>query len=311
MVAWDAQVIQVPNIEANRVLVAGASGQLGGAIAGKLLAAGVPVRALARNRGRLAPLGAAGAETAAVDLLDLSKLTEACRGVAQIIATANNNMGKAAASPMKVDLAGYQNLCAAARNTGVRRLLYVSFRGVSQYLPVDIFRLKWYIEDAIRRSGVPSVILRPTAFMDVWIDQLIAGDIRRKGAATLFGDGSAVANYIAVDDVAEFAVKILGREEVVNEIVELGGPSNISYNDLTTLIERRLQSPGKRRHLPVALLKLLPPLVRPFNEVAARMISLGYYAATLSRPFPDWKVSADRFGVRPRSVEEYVNALPQ
>src|SRR5439155_18365091 len=116
MVAWDAQVIHVPNIEANRVLVAGASGQLGGAIAGKLLAAGVPVRALARNRGRLEPLGAAGAETAAVDLLDLSKLTEACRGVAQIIATANNNMGKAAASPMKVDLAGYQNLCAAARN---------------------------------------------------------------------------------------------------------------------------------------------------------------------------------------------------
>jgi len=309
-VAWYAQVIHVPNIEANRVLVAGASGQLGGAIARKLLAGGVPVRALARNRGRLEPLASAGAEIAAVDLLDLSKLTEACRGVGQVIATANNNMGSRATSPMKVDLAGYQNLCAAVRNSGVRRLLYVSFRGVSQNLPVDIFRLKWYIEDAIRRSGVPYVILRPTAFMDVWIDQLIAGDIRRKGAATLFGDGTAVANYIAVDDVAEFAVKILERGEVVNEMVEMGGPSNISYNDLTTLIERRLQAPGKRRHLPVVLLKLLPPVVKPFNEVAARMISLGYYAATLSRPFPDWKTSADRFGVEPRTVEEYVNSLP-
>ncbi len=295
----------------NRVLVVGATGQLGGVITRRLLAAGVPVRALARRRDKLAALETKGAEIAPVDLLDLAKLTDACRGISQIIATANNNMGKGATSPMRIDLAGYQNLIAAVRNTGVRRLLYVSFRGVSPHLPVDIFRLKWYIEDAIRRSGVPYVILRPTAFMDVWIDQLIADGIRKKGVAMVFGDGTAVANYIAVEDVAEFAVKILARDDVMNEVVDLGGPSDMSYNDLTTLIERRLQAPGKRRHIPVAAMKLLPPLVRPFNEVAARMMTLGLYAATLSRPFPEWKVSADRFGVAPRTVEQYVNALPR
>jgi hypothetical protein len=178
----------------NRVLVVGATGQLGGVIARKLIAARVPVRALARRRDKLEALAAPGVEIAAIDLLDLAKLTEACRGISQIIATANNNMGKGAASPMRIDLAGYQNLCAAARNTGVRRLLYVSFRGASPHLPVDIFRLKWHIEDVIRRSGVPYVILRPTAFMDVWIDQVIADGIRKKGVATLFGDGTAVAN---------------------------------------------------------------------------------------------------------------------
>ena len=36
----------------------------------------------------------------------------------------------------------------AARTTGVRRLIYVSYRGVAQDAPVDIFRVKWYIEDA-------------------------------------------------------------------------------------------------------------------------------------------------------------------
>ena len=85
----------------------------------------------------------------------------------------------------------------------------------------------------------------------------------------------------------------------------------ISYNDLTTLIERRLQTRGKRRHIPVVAMKVLPPLIRPFNEVAARMVSLGHFAATLSRPFPEWKASADRFGVAPRTVEQYVNALPR
>src|SRR4029450_4427530 len=98
------------------------------------------------------------------------------------------------------------------------------------------------IGDAIRRSGVPYVMLRPTAFMDVWIDQIFAKSIREKGVGTIFGDGTTVANYIAVEDVAEFAVKVLSRTEVTNEAVDAGGPSDLSQNDLVTLIERRLKS---------------------------------------------------------------------
>jgi uncharacterized protein YbjT (DUF2867 family) len=297
------------NVMNSRVLVVGATGQLGSVITRKLLDGGVPVRALARNATALAGL-APRAETAAVDMRDLAKLTEACRGIGQIVATANNNMGAGKTSPAKVDLANYQNLCAAARNTGVRRLIYVSYRGVAQDAPVDIFRVKWYIEDAIRRSGVPWVMLRPTAFMDVWIDQLLAKGIREKGTATIFGDGTAVANYIAVDDVAEFAVKVLARPEIVNEAIDLGGPSNMSQNDLAAVIERRLKSSGKRRHVPVAVMRLLAPVVKPFNEVAARLMTLGLYSATEAGAFPGWKAAADRFGVAPRSVETYVEQMP-
>jgi uncharacterized protein YbjT (DUF2867 family) len=294
-----------------RVLVVGATGLLGGVIAQKLITAGVPIRALARTRDKLAALQSANAEVVAADLLDLPRITEACRGVSQIVATANNNMGKGARSPLRVDLTAYQNLCAAARNAGVRRILYVSLRGATPDVSVDIFRLKWHIEDVIRRSQVPYVILRPTAFMDIWIDQLIAGGIRKNGVTVLFGDGTAVGNYISVNDVAEFAVNIIGREDVVNEVIELGGPSDISLNDLATLVERRLGVPSKRRHVPVAAMKILPPLVKPFNEVAARMMTLGHHAATRSAPFPQWRVVADRFGVSPETVEQYIGRLPR
>ena len=77
----------------SRVLVAGATGQLGSVITRKLIASGTKVRALARNREALAQF-APEAEIAAVDPRDLVNLTEACRGVDQIVATANNNMGK-------------------------------------------------------------------------------------------------------------------------------------------------------------------------------------------------------------------------
>jgi uncharacterized protein YbjT (DUF2867 family) len=290
------------------VLVAGATGQLGRVIVTRLKDAGTPVRALARNAAKLAELHP-GVETVAVDMLDVPRLTDACRGVDQIIATANNNMGTGANSPTRVDVAAYQNLCAAARSAGVRRLIYVSYRGVSQDAPVDIFRVKWYIEDAIRRSGVPYVMLRPTAFMDIWIDELLAKDMRAKGVATIFGDGNRVANYIAVDDVAEFAIKILERPEIVNENVDAGGPSDVTQNYLATLVEQRLNIKAKRRHVPLPLLRLLPPIVRRFNELTARLMTLGLYSAAYAPPFPGWKAAADRFGVQPRTVEEHISRL--
>jgi hypothetical protein len=57
-------------------------------------------------------------------------------------------------------------------------------------------------------------------------------------------------------------------------------------------------------------MKLLPSIVRPFNEVAARLMTLGYYSDTCSQPFPGWKINADRFGVNPRTVEAYLAAPP-
>jgi NADH dehydrogenase len=288
------------------ILVVGATGLLGGVIARKLIAAGTPIRALGRNRQKLEPLAQAGAEVAAVDMLDLARLTEACRGVGQIVATANNALGSGPNSPRRVDLTAYQNLCAAARNSGVRKLVYVSFKGATPDAPVDFFRLKWHIGDAIRRSQVPYVLMQPTAFMDIWIDEILARGIRKNGVTQIFGDGTQISNYVSIDDVAEFAVKILARPDVVKEAIEIGGPSDISLNDLATLVEKRLGVPSKRRHIPMIAMKVLAPIVKPFNEVGGRMMAMGLYSATHAAPFPGWRKAAERFNISPMTVEEYL-----
>ena len=128
------------------------------------------------------------------------------------------------------------------------------------------------------------------------------------GQTSLF-DGTRVSNYIAVDDVAEFAVRILARPDVVNEAVSVGGPSNVTQNHLAALVQRRLNVTAKHRHVPVIAMRLLAPVVRPFNEVAARLMTLGLYSAAYATPFDGWEAPAARFGVSPRSVEAYVDAL--
>jgi hypothetical protein len=56
-------------------------------------------------------------------------------------------------------------------------------------------------------------------------------------------------------------------------------------------------------------MRLLPPVVRPFNEVAARLMTLGLYSAAYAEPFHEWRNAADRFGVQPRTVEQHVSAM--
>ena len=47
-------------------------------------------------------------------------------------------MGSGPTGPTRIDLPAYQNLCASARNAKVRRLLYMSFRGMDSDALVDI-----------------------------------------------------------------------------------------------------------------------------------------------------------------------------
>lgn len=287
------------------VLVAGATGLVGGIVTRKLLAAGVPVRALGRHREKLAALADAGAEAVTVDLLDRPAVARACEGVGQVFTTVNNVMGRGASSPNRVDLPAHESLCSGAKRAGVRRLVYLSGRGMTADDPVDFFRVKHAIEGCIRQSGIPYVMLQAGPFMETWVGMMSDG-MRKKGVAVLFGDGQMVSNFIAVEDVAEFAVRILAREEIVNEAIEVGGPSNISFDALVSLLETQMGVRVKRRRIPRAVLWLGGLALKPFNEVAARLMRLGYFTATRDGRLLDWKVAADRFGVAPMSIEDFI-----
>ena len=289
------------------VVVVGATGALGGAVARRLLAAGVPVRAFGRNRAKLDALAALGAEAVSGDLLDRGAVDAACVGARQLFTSANNVMGSGDASPNRVDLPAYRNVCEAAARHGVRRLVHVSGRGMGGAdSPVDFFRVKHHVDEVVQRCGVPYVILRPTAFLDTWAAMLLGDGIRDKGVAVLFGDGRRVSNFIAIDDVADIAQCILQRDEVHDEIIDIGGPSNLSFLDVAKLVERELGVTAKRRHIPVAVLRLGAVLLRPINEVAARKMALGYFSATRDGSFADWRKSAERFGVSPMTAERFI-----
>lgn len=284
------------------ILVVGATGMLGGNVTRRLVAAGLPVRAMVRDPARI---GVPGVEVVRGDLRDPASLRSAVQGMGQVLTTANSFLGKGATSPTKVDVPGYTALVRAAREAGVERIVHVSAYGVAPGSPVDYFRVKAQVDQAIQQGGVPWVLLKPSAFMDIWYD-VAAKDLAKKGTMQVFGDGTAVSNYIAVDDVAEFCVRVLAQPEIRNEVIDLGGPSNLSGLDFVAAIGRARGVTPKVAHVPLPVLRFLPPLLRPFNEFVARLMSMGYWTATTNNAMPHWRAAADRFGVAPLSVEAWL-----
>jgi nucleoside-diphosphate-sugar epimerase len=113
-------------------------------------------------------------------------------------------------------------------------------------------------------------------------------------------------HFIALDDVADFAVAILSRDDVVNEVIEIGGPSNASFADFAMHVERTLGTRLKRKAVPAPVLRVGRHVVRPFHEVASRLMTMGYWTTLRDRPFNGWRAAAERFGISPRSLETFV-----
>ena len=106
-----------------RILVAGATGQVGGAAIRHLLGAGLEVRALVRDAGKGEPLRALGAEVRLGDVMRPETLALALEGCAGVFSALSSSTNREADT---VEYRGKVNLLSAARRAGARRFVYGS-----------------------------------------------------------------------------------------------------------------------------------------------------------------------------------------
>jgi uncharacterized protein YbjT (DUF2867 family) len=145
------------------VLVLGATGGQGGAVASALLSVGRPVRALVRDPGsdRAAGLGAAGAELATGDFTDPAALGAAMRGASAAFAlTTPFESGPSA------ELQQGQAIIDAATQAEVPFLLFSSVAGALDNTGVPHFESKAAVERALADSGLRHAVVAPSYFYD-------------------------------------------------------------------------------------------------------------------------------------------------
>ncbi|MCA9944870.1 MAG: SDR family oxidoreductase, partial [Anaerolineales bacterium] len=219
------------------ILIVGGTGALGSVAAEKLLAQREAVRIMTRTPAKAEALQALGAEVVQGDLRDQDSLVQACQGVDAVLASAHSVMGSGSEASKYIDDQGHRWLIDAAKAAGVNRFVYVSALGAAPDHPANFFRIKYKIEQYLRKGGLSFAILRPTAFMESHAYMLIGQPILEKGKVTLFGKGKNPRNFVAAADVAHFAVMMLLKAEGSGEILEIGGPENLTNMQVVSLYE--------------------------------------------------------------------------
>ncbi len=288
----------------DRILIVGGSGSLGRAAARLLLARGSRVRIMTRSPDRVEDLRAGGAEIARGDLLDPASLAAACEGADQVFATAHSILGRGRESSTHVDDRGHRDLITAARSAGVRRFVYTSaYAHGSASGRVPFFRIKSEIEQAVASSGMVYTILRPTAFMEPHAHTLIGLPVVRKGKVTIFGRGETPRNFVAPEDVARVAEIALTDESLDGESVDIGGSENLTTMDVIHLYENLSGRKARVTHLPLALPRLIAPLLRPVHPGVSQI--LGYTALSDEDQSFDSRPMSLRFSFEPMRLEDW------
>jgi uncharacterized protein YbjT (DUF2867 family) len=289
------------------ILIIGASGRLGGIVARRLLADGQPVRALSRTPAKLAALSSAGAEVLAGDLRDPDSLRRACQGVEAVFSAAHGFTGTGGYSPLSVDDEGVRHLIEAARAAGVGQFVLMSILGARDDHPVDLFRAKYRAEQALKASGLSATILRPTAFMELWLS-ILAEPMLKQGKAMIFGRGANPINFVSVEDVARYA--LIGLRDPLSRgmTIDIGGPENRSLTQLVALIEQTTGKTTSRQHIPLPALRAMSVLARPFNPAFARQAGSAAYMDTHDMTF-DPAATLRRFPGALRRIEDVARDL--
>lgn len=211
------------------ILVAGATGTQGGAVARELLHRGYAVRGLTRNPAsdRAQALEKAGAVMVKGDFGDPGSLAVAMKGVYGVFA-----MTDFWEHGFDAEVAHGRQLADSAAAADVEHFIYTSVAGAHQNTGIPHFDSKYEVERYLDSTTLKYTIVRPVSFMDNW---RYAYEEVQGGEFVDPRDASSRHQWIAASDIGFFvgeafdnptewqglAMDIAGDEMTLGQFLEL------------------------------------------------------------------------------------------
>lgn len=203
------------NKEKDIILVTGATGNQGGAIARRLLSRGYRVRALTRNPegDKAKSLSQLGAQLIHGDYDDPSSLERALEGVWGAYSVQNTWEAGVAREEEQGKL-----FAELAREKGVAHFVYSSVGSAHRNTGIPHFDNKWRIEQKVRELAFPScTILRPAFFMENFLSPWFKPALL-EGKLSMALKPETVLQMIAVEDIGKFGALAFEDHEKMNGV---------------------------------------------------------------------------------------------
>ncbi|MEO8376735.1 MAG: NAD-dependent epimerase/dehydratase family protein [Candidatus Sumerlaeota bacterium] len=224
------------------LLITGANGLVGSALCRAAIARGQEVHALVRSGSDAALLP----DGCTIVVGDFTSYDDAMRALAEsnaevlihaaaVVSTGRPDLEKSLA----VNVAGTGQLALAARDSGVRLWLQVSSMSAHEENRSIYGGTKFACDQAVRASGVPFVIFRPSfvyAGTPRGIFFKLVSICKRSSVIPLVGDGAEPVRPIHVDDLASTMLRSIEHPESMGRSYPLGGADSMTFRGMVEAI---------------------------------------------------------------------------
>ena len=282
-----------------RVLVTGATGFIGGRLAGTLGERGAQVRCLVRDRARATTLSEAGHELHEGDVLDAGSLRGAGEGVTTayyLVHSMGRGTGREGFAERERRAAS--NFARVAKEEGVERVVYLGGLGSERS---EHLRSRAATAATLAEEGPPLTYFRAGMVIGAGSEsyRTVRYLVERLPAMIAPAWLRNRTQPIAIDDVLEYLAQAAERPDAAGLEVQIGGPDVLTYSELLALMADVLGKP-RRPQIPVPLLSprlssLWIGLVTPVDAGVARPLIESLASETIvTDPGP-----AGMFDVRP------------
>ena len=209
-----------------KVFVSGASGALGGRIAGHLLDADVAVVAGARRLERIEPLRVRGAEARRFDYDDPTLMRIAFEGCDTVVLVPT--------FAAVVDrVRQHYDALTAAREASVRKVVFASFLPATPESHFTVSPFMLFAEATVRQSGMAWTILRDGLYLDPladWVPEIVSmGRIP-------YPAGEGWVAYVTRDDLAEAIAQAALSDAANGRLYRLTGPKAQGFLEIAGII---------------------------------------------------------------------------
>ena len=215
------------------ILVTGGTGFVGSHIVKRLYREKMKTRCLVRKGSNVKRLNELGIELAYGDLTDKGSLKKALEGVETVIHLIGIIVERKGATFEIIHTQGTRALVNACKDAGVKRFIYISALGSRENARSRYHSTKWEAEQAIIKSGMEYVILRPSIMIGERGEfiTMLSGIIQKAPLIPVIGAKSKV-QPIYVENTADCVVRSLVEPKISQKIFEIGGPQQMTYREL-------------------------------------------------------------------------------
>ncbi len=255
------------NTDRNRVLVAGATGYLGGFVAREFKDRGYYVRALARSSKKLDHMGDSLDEVVQAEVTLPVTLEGTCDGIDVVFSSLGITKQKGKLTFKDVDYQGNKNLLDVALRAGVKKFVYVSVFNGPNLPHLAIVKAHEDFVAVLKASGMEYAVIRPTGFFSDMGEYM---KMARKGKVYLFGDGSNRINPIHGVDLAVTCVDAVDGTDAE---IDVGGPEVLTHREIAELALNALGKPHKVFSVPVWLMRILVSITKVFNKHQGELLA--------------------------------------